>query len=385
MARPTCHRVHSPMPPQAEQEGHLAAVFEAAVDAMIIIDAQGRVERLNPAAERAFGWPAPELVGKNVSVLMPEPYRAEHDGYLARYLEGGEKRIIGIGREVTAMRRDGTTFPIFLSVGEVARDNGQRSFVGILRDITEQKAAEAAREALIAELEAKNAELERFTYTVSHDLKSPLITIKGFAGQLERSVAAGKMDRFRSDVARITGAADKLTVLLDDLLTLSRIGRIAHPYEDVPLRALTGEVLELLGTPLHAADADVSVADTMPVVRGDRVRLLEIVQNLVENAIKFSEGTPRIEIGARSSGAFATVHVRDYGLGIEPEYIDRVFGLFEQLDADKEGTGIGLALVRRIVEVHGGRVWAESEGLGRGTTMYFTLPVAGANAGSVDE
>ena len=360
----------------AEHEGHLAAVFEAAVDAMIIIDGHGLVQGLNPAAERAFGWSADELVGKNVSVLMPRPYRDEHDDYLERYHATGQKRIIGVGREVTAQRRDGSTFPIFLSVGEVQRPGEAKAFIGILRDITEQKAAQAAREALIAELEAKNAELERFTYTVSHDLKSPLITIKGFAGQLERSVTAGKMDRFRSDVARITAAADKLTDLLDDLLSLSRIGRIANPHEDVPLRTLTEEVLELLSAPLKNAAAQVTVADTMPVVRGDRVRLLEIVQNLVENAIKFSEGAPKIEIGATWSGPLATIHVRDQGVGIEPEYTERVFGLFEQLDADKPGTGIGLALVRRIVEVHGGRIWAESEGTGRGTTMYFTLPMA---------
>ena len=358
----------------AEQEGHLAAVFEAAVDAMIIIDGKGIVQGINPAAERAFGWSAAELVGQNVKVLMPGPYRDEHDGYLERYHSTGHKRIIGVGREVTARRRDGSTFPIFLSVGEVQRPGKGKAFVGILRDITEQKAARSAREALIAELEAKNAELERFTYTVSHDLKSPLITIKGFAGQLERSVTAGKMDRFRSDVTRITGAADKLTTLLEDLLTLSRIGRIANPHEDVPLRALVDEVLELLSAPLEDAGAEVTVAETMPVVRGDRVRLLEIVQNLVENAVKFSSDPPKIEIGATVSGSLAKVHVRDEGVGIEPEYVERVFGLFEQLDADKPGTGIGLALVRRIVEVHGGRVWAESEGTGRGTTMFFTLP-----------
>lgn len=360
---------------QAEHEGHLAAVFEAAVDAMIIIDGKGIVQGLNPAAERAFGWSAEELVGKNVKVLMPGPYQDEHDAYLERYHSTGHKRIIGVGREVTARRRDGSTFPIFLSVGEVQRPGEEKAFVGILRDITEQKAARSAREALIAELEAKNAELERFTYTVSHDLKSPLITIKGFAGQLERSVAAGKMDRFRSDVTRITGAADKLTNLLDDLLSLSRIGRIANPHEDVPLRALMDEVLELLSAPLKDAAAEVTVAETMPVVRGDRVRLLEIVQNLVENAVKFSTDAPKIEIGATVSGSLARVHVRDEGVGIEPEYAERVFDLFEQLDADKPGTGIGLALVRRIVEVHGGRVWAESEGTGRGTTMFFTLPV----------
>ncbi|MEX1362103.1 MAG: PAS domain S-box protein, partial [Nannocystaceae bacterium] len=192
-------------------------MFEAAVDGMVVIDPAGIIMSVNPAVERLFGWEPDDLVGQNVSVLMPEPHRQAHDGYLRRYLDSGERRIIGIGREMEAQRRDGSRFPMFLSVGEVA-DDDQHVFVGILRDITAYKSAEAARERLIAELEAKNAELERFTYTVSHDLKSPLITIKGFVSQLERSVQAGKMDRFRSDVARIAAAADTLTSLLDDVL-----------------------------------------------------------------------------------------------------------------------------------------------------------------------
>jgi two-component system sensor kinase FixL len=355
--------------------GHFAAVFEAAVDAILVIDHLGSIERVNPAVEKMFGWGAAELLGRNVKVLMPAPYREEHDGYLERHLRTGENRIIGIGREVTGLRRDGTRFPAFLSVGEVVTDE-RRSYVGILRDITAQKAAEAAREQLIEELEAKNAELERFTYTVSHDLKSPLITIKGFVSQLERSVTAGKMDRFRSDVARIAGAADKLTELLDDVLQLSRIGRLVNPPEDVPLEVIVDQVRELLSASIQSAGAEVVVEDELPVVRGDRVRLVEIVQNLVENALKFCKDAPRIEIGARVEGRMAICHVRDNGIGIEPQYFSRVFGLFEQLDGASPGTGIGLALVRRIVEVHGGKIWVESKGLGHGTTMCFSLPLA---------
>jgi two-component system sensor kinase FixL len=363
------------MPPSRVNETRLAAVFEAAVDGIIIIDPAGVIQTVNPAIERMFGWAAGELQGRPVTVLMPTPYREEHDGYLRRYHETREKRIIGIGRQVTAMRRDGSTFPIWLSIAEV-EEQGQRLFAGLLRDISDVENARQAREELIAELEAKNAELERFTYTVSHDLKSPLITIKGFVGQLERSVAAGKMDRFRSDVARIAGAADKLKALLDDVLELSRIGRVVNPPENVPLADVVTESLELLSAAITDSGAVVTVDPDLPVVRGDRVRLREIVQNLVENALKFSRGAPRIEIGARREHGFAVCWVRDHGLGIDPRYVSRIFGLFEQIDADAQGTGVGLALVRRIAEVHGGKAWAESDGLGRGTTMYFTIPLA---------
>ena len=366
------------MPISRVNETRLAAVFEAAVDGIIIIDPKGTIQAVNPAVERMFGWAAGDLLGRRVNVLMPTPYREEHDGYLERYAKTGEKRIIGVGRKVAAMRRDGSTFPIWLSVAEIDED-GQRMFAAVLRDISELEAAHEAREQLIEELEAKNAELERFTYTVSHDLKSPLITIKGFVGQLEKSVAAGKMDRFRSDVARIAGAADKLKALLDDVLELSRIGRVVNPPEDVALQDVAAEAIELLGGAIADRAADVTIEPDLPVVRADRVRLREVLQNLVENALKFSRDTPRIQIGARIEEGFAVCWVLDHGIGIDPLYVSRIFGLFEQIDADAPGTGVGLALVRRIAEVHGGRAWAESDGVGHGATVYFTIPLASVN------
>ena len=195
-------------------------------------------------------------------------------------------------------------------------------------------------------------------------------------GQLERSVDNGKMDRFRSDVARIAGAADKLKTLLDDVLELSRIGRVVNPPADVPLQAVVAETTELLGASIAERGADVSAAEELPVVRADPVRLRELVQNLIENALKFAGDDPKIEIGAREENGFAVCWVRDNGRGVDPRYLDRIFGLFDQIDADERGTGVGLALVRRIAEVHGGKAWAESDGPGRGTTMYFSLPLA---------
>ena len=364
-------------------ETRLAAVFEAAVDGIIIIDGAGIIQTVNPAVERMFGWGAGELHGRPVTVLMPAPHADAHDGYIRRHEETGENRIIGIGRDVPAMRRDGSTFPIYLSVAEIEED-GRRYYAGLLRDVSELQAAREAREALIAELEAKNAELERFTYTVSHDLKSPLITIKGFVGQLERSVERGKMDRFRSDVARIAGAADKLKTLLDDVLELSRIGRVVNPPADVSLSAVVAETKELLGAAITERGATVSAAADLPVVRADPVRLRELVQNLIENALKFAGEDPTIDLGARTEDGFAVCWVRDNGRGVEPRYLERIFGLFDQIDADEPGTGVGLALVRRIAEVHGGKAWAESEGPGRGTTMYFSLPTPKAGPEASD-
>ena len=240
----------------------------------------------------------------------------------------------------------------------------------------ELRAHEEALRAERSDLAAKNAELERFNYTVSHDLKTPLVTIRGFAGLAGGDLAAGRQDAVRKDLGRIVAAADKMHRLLDDLLELSRIGRVVHPPEDVPLGGLVREALELLKGQLEPRGIVVEVAPDLPVVRADRRRLLEVLQNLLENAAKFSGGQerPRIELAMREDGGERVFFVRDNGRGIEPRFLERVFGLFEKLDPGGEGTGVGLALVRRIVEAHGGRVWAESAGLGRGATFCFTLP-----------
>jgi signal transduction histidine kinase len=238
------------------------------------------------------------------------------------------------------------------------------------------RAHEEALRAERADLAAKNAELERFTYTVSHDLKSPLVTIRGFAGLAGTDLGAGKVERVREDLDRIVAASDKMQRLLEDLLELSRVGRVVNPAEDVALVPLVREAVELVKGQLDQGRVDVDIAPDLPVVRADRRRLLEVFQNLVENAAKFRGGqpAPRIEISARRDGEEPVFYVKDNGRGIEPRFLERVFELFEKLDSGAEGTGVGLALVRRIVEAHGGRVWAESDGLGRGATFCFTLP-----------
>ena len=240
------------------------------------------------------------------------------------------------------------------------------------------RAHEAALRAERADLAAKNAELERFTYTVSHDLRSPLVTIRGFAELAASDIEKGPLERVHHDLERILAASDKMERLLQDLLELSRIGRVVNPAEDVPLGALAQEAVELVRGHLDGGGVAVEIAPDLPVVRADRRRLLQVLQNLVENAAKFSSGSPapRVEIGMRRDGAEAVFFVRDNGRGIEPRFLERVFELFEKLEAGSGGTGVGLALVRRIVEAHGGRAWAESEGPGHGATFCFTLPQA---------
>jgi len=250
--------------------------------------------------------------------------------------------------------------------------------VSILHRDRLERDRQTEREALIRELEGKNAELERFSYTVSHDLKSPLITIRGFLGILAQDLEEGRSDRLRGDIERIAAAADSMERLLHELLRLSRIGRVVNPSERVPFALVVHDAVEILRPRLEERGIHLVVEDPLPEIFGDRIRLVEVVQNLVENASKFhaEEGERFIRVGARPSrdGVPPVLFVADNGIGIEPRHQEKVFSLFHKLDAKAEGTGVGLAVVQRIVEVHGGRVWIESEGRGRGTTVCFTLP-----------
>jgi PAS domain S-box-containing protein len=246
---------------------------------------------------------------------------------------------------------------------------------GTVTDITSRKQYESEREELISELETKNAELERFTYTVSHDLKSPLITISGFLGQLQDDIASGKTDRIEDDSQRIQHAVEKMHQLLKELLELSRIGRLMNPPEPVPFESLVREALVLVHGQLELRGVTFTLGPDLPIVYGDRLRLIEVLQNLIDNAVKFmgDQPNPHIEIGQQGEEDGKPVfYVKDNGIGVLPEYHERIFGLFDKLDANSEGTGIGLALVKRIVEYHGGRIWVESEA-GKGTTFFFSL------------
>ena len=232
------------------------------------------------------------------------------------------------------------------------------------------------RQSFINELESKNTELERFTYTVSHDLKSPLVTITGFLGYLEKDALAGDTEKIKSTVERITSAARKMQSLLNDLLELSRIGRMINQPEYVSFEEVVREAIEKVRGRLDAQKAEIKIQDDLPVVYGDRVRLVEVMQNLIDNSAKYAnpQSSLCIEIGVREADEHQTAFfVRDNGIGIDPQFHERIFGLFNKLDAQTEGTGIGLTLVKRIVEVHGGRIWVESD-LGKGATFAFTLP-----------
>jgi len=250
-----------------------------------------------------------------------------------------------------------------------------QAFTRLWTELAERRHAEQEREALFQDLTYKNAELERFIYTASHDLRSPIITIRGFLGYLEEDVSTGNLERLRGDLGRIHGAADKMRDLLDDLLDISRVGRVISPPEYISFNEIVSEVHLLMADRLNEKQIALRIDPNLPSVYGDRVRLVEVVQNLVDNAIKFmgSQPDPVIEIGARQQDGTCVFFIRDNGMGISPDYHARIFNLFDKLDPRSEGTGIGLAIVKRIIEFHHGRIWVEGEA-GQGSTFYFSLP-----------
>lgn len=348
------------------------AILDNIPDIAWLKDLDSRYIAVNEEFVKACGRKIEEIIGKTDYDIWKKEYAEHYRSNDLRVIQSGRRESL----EETLLDQAGAVHwvetiktPMFNAAGEVV------GTIGIARDITARKKAEFERERLIAELEAKNAELERFTYTVSHDLKSPLVTITGFLNYLEKDARAGHFDKFQQDLERIRQAVDKMQTLLKDLLELSRIGRMMNEPVEVNFREIVQEALEMVAGDIEARSAQVEFEDTGCRVRGDRTRLVEVMQNLIENAVKFmgNQPNPLVRIGAATDENGKTIFfVQDNGIGIDPKFNERIFGLFNKLDATTPGSGIGLTLVKRIVEVHGGKIWLESQP-GKGATFYFTL------------
>jgi len=348
-----------------DSEERFRGLSEAAFEAILVHDG-GRVVDVNHALCELSGYSWHELVGRDgFELIAPEHREAVYRNLLAEYT--------GV-YEVECTRRDGRRIPVEIQARSFPY-RGKVLQVVAVRDISERKKAERVRESLIRELEAKNAELERFGYAVTHDLKAPLVTIRGFADYLEKDAREGRGDRLAADAARIGEAVGRLQRLLDRLFELSRAGRAVGPPAAVAVAELVQESLRLLRERLASSGSRVEVEASLPIVFGDRARLVQVFQNLLDNAMKFGEGR-RVRVHARApEDGRVVVVVQDEGIGIDPRHRERVLDVFERLDPRGEGSGVGLAVVKRIVESHGGRVWLESEGLRRGTAVCLELPL----------
>jgi PAS domain S-box-containing protein len=355
-----------------ESESRMSAIFRAIPDMIFEINKDGILTGFIASSEIQPLLPPEDFLGHNIRDLFPVSISLQTMFAIERALATNQLHAFEYGMP------PGEEVQFFEARIAAISDD---TVIVMVRDISQRRWVETDRENLIQELEDKNAELERFTYTVSHDLKSPLITIKGFLGFLEEDAATGNMDRFRSDIKRIADATEKMQSLLNELLELSRVGRVMNIFEYISFANLAQEAVELVHGRLQNAKAQVRIQNEMPNVYGDRKRLLEVVQNIVDNAAKFigSQPEPSIEIGQEGQADGKPIFfIKDNGMGMEPEHLDRIFGLFNKLDASSEGTGIGLTIVKRIIEVHNGRIWVTSEP-GKGSTFFFTLPTGPAS------
>ncbi|MCP3920567.1 MAG: PAS domain S-box protein [bacterium] len=365
-----------------ESSGRLEAILEAAVDGIITIDGRGIIMSLNPAVKRVFGYEPAELLGENVSRLMPTPHGEQHDGYLRNYMETGEAKILGSSHEVEGLHKDGRIFPMDLSVSAVECQK-EPLFTGIVRDITGRKEAERELSEAVeelartnAELARRNTELDEFTGVASHDLQEPLRKLVTFSDLLEMDLGGDLPPRADEDLDFIRDSARRMSKLVQDLLQLSRAGRSAMNLEPLALDTCVDRALEALGQRLEETGAEL-VRDELPMVNGDATLLTQLYQNLIGNALKFvPEGRkPVIRLSATATDEGWECAVEDNGIGIDPEQCDAIFSPFKRLHGREqyEGSGIGLSICRRSVERHAGRIRVESAP-GEGSRFLFTLP-----------
>jgi two-component system sensor kinase FixL len=365
-----------------ESEARLDAVMKAAVDAIVMIDERGRIELFSAAAERMFGWEARDVVGRDVSILMPEPFRSEHDGYIGHYLETGIPRIIGIGRQVTALRRDGTSFPVELSVGEIASFGEGRRFVGLVRDVTAKVRAEEevrAHRDRLAHV-TRLSTLGEMAAGIAHEVNQPLTAISSYAQALLRRLRRDpECPRERLDtVERIVEQALRAGEVLGRLRSFARKGETTRARCDVG--RLVTDVLRLAEVDQrhHGASIDVEIADDLPPVRADEIQIQQVVLNLVRNGLEAmgdgAGGPKRLTVQAlRSAADRVQVRVTDRGSGLSPEARDQLFHPFFTTKPDH--LGIGLSISHSIVTAHGGALTFEPNP-GGGSVFAFTLPTA---------
>ncbi len=342
-------------------------------DAMVAVNKEGLITIFNPAAEAMFGCKRPEMIGQPLDEILPDDFRGMHRRFLTGYFAHGKPNsAIGKTVELQAMRRDGTRFPIELSLS-AGQHRGEPFVIAVIRDITERKEAEVCQTELLNRLEAANQELRDFAYVASHDLKAPLRSIASLASWISADYAEKLDATGREHLALLTSRVTRMNNLIDGVLQYSRIGRVDETLARVDLNRIVTEVMIMLAP---SDNVHFEIEETLPTVVCDPTRIEQVFQNLLHNAIQHSvKPEVRISVGYGEDADGWCFHVRDNGPGIDARHHARIFRMFQTLSPrdGNESTGIGLPMVKRILERCGGRVWLESAP-GQGSTFHFTLP-----------
>jgi two-component system sensor kinase FixL len=360
----------------ANESALLRSILETVPDAMIVIDHRGIIQSFSSAAERLFGYLPAEVCGHNVKLLMPSPYREQHDGYLTRYLTTGERRIIGIGRVVVGRRKDGSTFPMELSVGEVNQD-GRKLFTGFVRDLTERQQTDRRLQELQDGLlhVSRLRSMGQMAAALAHELNQPLTATANYVRAALRLIDQAEPNLPRARHAMNLAAEQTLRSgeIIRRLRTFVARGEVARRPESVAKLIEEASALALVGAKDHGIKVLISIDPDLPNAVVDRVQIQQVLLNLIRNAMEAMEGCEvrELSVGSIVEDGAVLVSVADTGGGIAPEIEARLFQPF--VTTKSAGMGIGLSVCRTIVEAHGGRIWVERNAAG-GSAFRFTLP-----------
>jgi PAS domain S-box-containing protein len=377
-ARESAERVRMLVEGVQKAENRFQALLESAPDAMVIVDPQGLIELANAQTEKLFGYARPELLGKSADILVPERFRGKHGGHPQGFFQSPKNGEMGAGLELFGLRKDGTEFPVEISLSPLESPLGI-SVTAAIRDITARRKNEEILAQKAAELNRSNEELQQFANVASHDLQEPLRMVASYT-QLLAKRYKGRLDSDADEfIAYAVDGSNRMQRLIRDLLAYSRAGTTEKAFHEISSESALQEALANLRGAIEESGAVVT-HDPLPALTTDDSQLVQIFQNLVGNAIKYrSAEPPRVHVSARQNGHKECVFsVRDNGSGIDPQHFDRIFVIFQRLHGREEfaGTGIGLAICKRILERQGGRIWVESQ-QGKGSTFHFALPERG--------
>jgi two-component system sensor kinase FixL len=363
-----------------DTEAHLRSILATVPDAMVVIDESARILSFSAAAEKMFGYAESEVLGQNVKLLMPNPDRDRHDGYLRNYLGTGERKIIGIGRLTNARHRDGNTFPIELLIGE-AKLGERRIFTGFIRDLTERQQTELRLQDLQSELAhvRRVSEISTLATSLAHELNQPLTAIANYSEAarliLDSLPASDASEKMKSILEATAGQVLRAGEIVRRLREFMSHGRTAYHPENLPRLITEANALALVGTREHGIDVEIDLDPEAEQVLADRIQIQQVLVNLIRNGVDAMIGSDRrrLRISSRRDGDLARVSVEDTGSGIEQSVAERLFQPF--ITSKQSGMGVGLSICRTIVEAHSGRIWFEGPPEG-GTVFHFTLPLA---------
>jgi two-component system sensor kinase FixL len=369
------------------REAHLQSILDTVPEAMIVIDEHGTMQSFSSAAERLFGYRVAESLGQNVKILMPAPYRESHDGYLERYRRTGERRIIGIGRVVVGQRKDGSTFPMELAVGEM-KSGDRRFFTGFIRDLTERQKTEARLQELQSELVhiSRLTAMGEMASTLAHELNQPLSAISNYLKGSRRLLEGSRDEKSATMRDALEKAADQAVragQIIRRLRDFVSRGESERRVENITKLVEEASALALVGVKDRGIRVQFQFDPAVDLVLADRVQIQQVLLNLIRNAMDAMESSPSRDLTVSITpveNGYVRISVADSGSGIAPEVAEQLFQPF--ITTKRQGMGVGLSISRTIVEAHGGRIWVEPNPSG-GTIFHFTLAVV--DEGDIDD